>query len=80
MKLPQEDMEEPDSNHDGFSEDRQEKYINNKKKAISFEGAQYRRVRKLAEEHNKRHHSVQQTTVHEDENLIRGLIGMNNLI
>ena len=56
--------------------------ISNKKKAVSFEGAQYRRVRKLAEEHNRRHYSVYQTAQNkkEDDTLIRGLIGMNNLI
>ena len=35
----------------------------------------------MAEEHNRRHHSAQQhTQMCEDETLIRGLIGMNNLI
>ncbi len=53
----------------------------NKKKAVSFEGAQYRRVRKLAEEHNRRHYSAQHpVTQKEDETLIRGLVGMNNLL
>ena len=52
-----------------------------KKKAISFEGAQYRRVRKIAEEHNRRNLSMHQTnSVPEDDTLIKGLIGMNNLI
>lgn len=53
----------------------------NKKKAVSFEGAQYRRVRKLAEEHNKRHFSAQNSFLQiEDETLRKGLVGSNKMV
>ena len=63
-----------------MNDEKAQKFINNKKKAISFEGAQYRRVRKMAEQHNRRHFSAQSAQGLEDQTLIKGLIGMNNLI
>lgn len=38
-------------------------------------------MRKLAEEHNRRHFSAQNSVSQkDDETLIRGLVGMNNLL
>ena len=36
---------------EGQIDEREEIYTNNKKKVMSYEGAQYRRVRKMAEQH-----------------------------
>ena len=58
-----------------------EKYMNNKKKALSYEGAQYRRVRKMAEQFNQKNHSVNKVSfVGDGDELIKGLTGMNNLV
>ena len=58
-----------------------EKYINNKKKALSYEGAQYRRVRKIAEQFNQKNHSVNKVSfVSDGDELIKGLTGINGLV
>lgn len=49
-----------------------------KKKTFCFEGAQYRRVRKLAEEHNRRLFSVQQ--INQNGENSRSFVDMNNIL
>jgi hypothetical protein len=46
---------------------------------VGFEGAQYRRVRKIAEENNRRH-AQSSADCKDEERLIRGLVGMTNLL
>lgn len=51
-----------------------------KKKAISYEGTQYRRVRKIAEETNKSFSSQMCNSFKDNNLLVKGLKGINSLI
>ena len=46
--IPPEELNEKYESAELFSTEKNDKFMISKKKAISFEGAQYRRVRKLA--------------------------------